>query len=417
MGERRYRVLFVASHAVQYASPIFRLMARHPRLDLQVAYCSLQGARAGDVDTEFGREVKWDVPLLDGYQWTEVRNYSLRPGLGRFFGLINPGLWSLIRKGRFDAVTAWTGYRYASFWFALPVAKLSGAKFIFGTDATTIQLRVGGRMKLWLKPYILSRIYRFADVAYSGSLAGKEYLQTLGVPADHIGVVPLVVDNDWWLARAAETDRVAVRASWGVPQSSVVVFCSAKLQPWKRPQDLIEAFARANVPNSYLVFAGDGPMSASLEAQAAKLGIRDGVLFLGFQNQTQMPGNYCAADLFVLTSEYDACPAVVCEAMLCGLPVVISSEIRGRLELIDPGETGYVFPCADVNALADILRTTLANPRRLSAMGASARRMMDTCSPATNIADFLRLLDTAFGEGSTDKLAAGARPPLQKKKA
>ena len=73
MTERKLRVLAVASHPVQYMTPIFRRMAKHPRLDLHVAYCSLRGAEAGH-DPEFGTEVKWDVPLLDGYEWTQVPN-------------------------------------------------------------------------------------------------------------------------------------------------------------------------------------------------------------------------------------------------------------------------------------------------------------------------------------------------------
>ena len=45
---------------------MFRLMAIHPRLDVHIAYCSMQGAEVG-FDRDFGREIKWDVPLLDGY--------------------------------------------------------------------------------------------------------------------------------------------------------------------------------------------------------------------------------------------------------------------------------------------------------------------------------------------------------------
>jgi glycosyltransferase involved in cell wall biosynthesis len=160
---------------------------------------------------------------------------------------------------------------------------------------------------------------------------------------------------------------------------------------------VLRAFNLAAVPGSHLVFAGDGPLSASLEGEAAQLGVRDRVHFLGFQNQSAMPGNYCAADLFVLASEYDACPAAVCEAMLCGVPVAISDEIRGRRELIDIGETGYIFKCGDVDALADILRKSLADLPRLAVMGAAARQKMDTCSPRTNVEDFIRLLDAAFG--------------------
>jgi len=65
MSERRFRVLAIATHPVQYMAPIFRRMANEPRLDVQVAYCSLRGAQSG-FDPEFQTSVKWDVPLLDG---------------------------------------------------------------------------------------------------------------------------------------------------------------------------------------------------------------------------------------------------------------------------------------------------------------------------------------------------------------
>ncbi|HVM75425.1 MAG TPA: hypothetical protein VMT75_07260, partial [Candidatus Saccharimonadales bacterium] len=108
MAERRYRVLAIASHPVQYMSPIFRRMAGHPQLDLQVAYCTLRGAEEG-YDPEFGANVKWDVPLLDGYPWVHVPNKG--SGDESFFGLNNPGLWGMIRDSRYDAVLAFMGYR------------------------------------------------------------------------------------------------------------------------------------------------------------------------------------------------------------------------------------------------------------------------------------------------------------------
>src|SRR5579862_9657928 len=98
-------------------------MAQHPQLEIQVAYCSLQGAESG-IDPDFGIEVKWDVPLLEGYPWVQIPNRSPCPGLQRFFGLVNPGLWRLVSRGGFDVVVAYTGYAYFSFWIALAAAKL-----------------------------------------------------------------------------------------------------------------------------------------------------------------------------------------------------------------------------------------------------------------------------------------------------
>src|SRR5215467_1440756 len=115
MPEGRFRVLVVASHPVQYMAPILRRMAKHPRLELRVAYCSMRGAEAA-VDPDFGKEVKWDVPLLDGYEWMHIPNNG--PERDSFWGMNNPGLKNLIRDGKFDAVICFTGYVRASFWIA-----------------------------------------------------------------------------------------------------------------------------------------------------------------------------------------------------------------------------------------------------------------------------------------------------------
>ena len=106
MSEKRFTVLVVAAHPVQYMAPVLRRMAKHPQLDLRVAYCSLRGAEAG-MDPEFGQEVKWDVPLLDGYQWTHVPNKG--PERESFWGMNNPGLKDLIQSRRFDAVLSFVG--------------------------------------------------------------------------------------------------------------------------------------------------------------------------------------------------------------------------------------------------------------------------------------------------------------------
>ena len=114
MYRDRHRILLVASHPVQYAPPMWRLMAQRPELEILVAYCSVQGAEA-HVDPGFGVEVAWDVPLLDGYPWVQLKNVSPRPAIGGFFGLINSGVWRLIRSKKFDAVIVFTGYICATF--------------------------------------------------------------------------------------------------------------------------------------------------------------------------------------------------------------------------------------------------------------------------------------------------------------
>jgi len=393
MPKPKYRVLFVATHPVQYAAPMFRQMAQHPKFDVQIAYCSLQGAEAS-LDHEFGVEVKWDLPLLEGYPWVHVANKSPWPGVGRFWGLINPGLWKLV-PGGYDAVVMYTGYMHASFWIVAAVAKLQGVPILFSTDATGINPRSGKRWKVWVKKVALPIVYRVATVVLPGSAAGAEYVRNLGMPSERIVVAPFVVDNEYWSSRAAKVDRAAARSALGCGDGEPMVLFCAKLQPWKRPQDVLRAFARADVHGARLVMAGEGPMRTELEAEAKSLKVAERVRFAGFVNQSELPALYRSADIMVLPSEYDPCPVVVCEAMLCGCPVILSDRVRGRRELVSPEQNGCLFPCGDIESLAGILRRLLQSPTSLRRMGQAARDRMASWTPHENIEALVQAVERA----------------------
>ena len=393
MPEPRYRVLAICSHPVQYMSPVLRRMAQHPKLDLQVVYCTLRGAEPVH-DPDFNTTFQWDVPLLDGYKWLEVPNRG--SGSDSFFGLFNPGLVRVIRNGNYDAVLSYTGYICASFWLSFVAARLSGASFLFGTDTSSLEPRDSRRWKVVLKKMFWPYLFRLADQVIAPSSAGVQMMLSLRVPRERITLTPFVVDNDWWSAEAARVNRATVRKSWGIaPEASVVLFC-AKLQPWKRPVDLLRAFAAADVPSAVLVFAGDGPLLTQLNSEAKALGIESRVRFLGFINQMQLPSVYSAADLLVLPSEYDPCPVVVCESMVCGLPVLLSDKIRGRFDLVIPGQTGEIFPCGDVNAIAMALRKLLADRAALATLSENARARMNSWSLQEAIAGTVQAIDQSL---------------------
>jgi glycosyltransferase involved in cell wall biosynthesis len=189
------------------------------------------------------------------------------------------------------------------------------------------------------------------------------------------------VDNSWWTERAAQADCRAVRAAWDLADVAPVVLFCAKLQPWKGPADLLEGFARANVPNLHLVFAGEGPLKPELKLRAKALGVSERVRFLGFVNQSQLPSVYGAADLFVLPSLYEPFGLVINEAMLCGCPVAISDRVGAKFDLVREGENGYVFPAEDVGAISAVLEDFFADPTKRIRMSAAARERMRTWSP------------------------------------
>jgi glycosyltransferase involved in cell wall biosynthesis len=394
MTLRPLRVLLVSSHPVQYSTPIFRRMAQDPRLDIQVAYCSLQGTQSG-IDPDFGVEVKWDVPVLEGYPWICLPNRSQTPRLGSFFGLFNPAIWNLIRRGNFDAVVLFTGYAYATFWMAIAAAKLSGVAVLFGTDAHVLAPLDGKKWKIGVKKIVWPRLFRLADIVVVPSNGSLQLMRSLDIPLERIGLTPYCVDNEWWKEKSRQVHRAAVRARWEVPQDAMVVLFCAKLQPWKRPHDLLRAFAKAAATNGYLVFAGDGPLRRALESEAVSQGIADKVRFVGFVNQSGLPEIYTASDVLVLPSESEAFGVVVNEAMLCGCPVIASDLVGARFDLVREGETGFVFPVGDIAALSALLQHALQSPEQLKRLGEAARERMGSWSPRENLEGFIMAVERA----------------------
>jgi glycosyltransferase involved in cell wall biosynthesis len=405
MPNRRYRVLAVAAHPVQYMAPIFRRMAAHSGFDLHAAYCSLRGAEAGH-DPEFGATVQWDVPLLEGYSWSHVPNRG--SGEESFLGLRNPGLAKLIREGKYDAVLCFVGYVRATFWIAWRAAKSSRTAFLFGTDTNTLAPRDGRRWKSTVKKILWPRLFRLADQVIVPSSGARDLMISLGLPAERVTLTPYSVDNDWWMRQSISVDRSAVRASWGASVFDAVILFCAKLQAWKRPNDLLRAFAQANLSDALLVIAGEGPLRAELESQAAELGIAARVRFLGFVNQSQLPAVYTSADLMVLPSEYEPFAVVVNEAMCCGCPVAASDHVGAARDLVAPVRREFVFPCGDVAALAALLKGAFSDRALLASLGSAAVAHMQTWSPERNIAATFEAIELAVARIGRQSVEAGA---------
>src|SRR6266850_1250431 len=393
MPEPSYRILIICSHPVQYMSPVLRRMAQHHQIELQVAYCCSRRTHSG-YDPEFETVIQWDIPLLDGYNWVEIP--SIGAGTKAFLGLCNPDLWRFIRRGRFDAVLCHIGYQNASFWIAFLASRLSGSVFLFGTDANSLAPRDSLSWKVTLKRVLWPRIFSLADQIIVPSSRTRDLMRSLGFAEDRMTLTPYCVDNDWWTAQSAQVDRAVTRSAWRVePNSTVVLFC-AKLQPWKRPGDLLEAFAATGISRTVLVFAGDGPLRQTLYQRALDLGIADRIRFLGFVNQSALPAVYKASDLMVLPSEYEPFAVVVNEASCCGCPVAASDRVGATTDLIAPVNPDFVFPCGNVPALTELLQRALSDPIELARRGQGSLRRMQSWSARENISGVLEAVERAL---------------------
>ncbi|MDJ1168130.1 glycosyltransferase family 4 protein [Roseofilum sp. BLCC_M154] len=394
MTPSKYRVLLVSSQPIQNPASL-RLMAVHPQLEILVAYCSLPEdklhASSLAQNPEYLTKDVFDLPLLEGYPWVYVPNKSPRPNLNNPFGLINPGLTQLVRE--FDCCVVY-GHNYVSFWMAILAAKTARKPLLLTTDATYLETPEGGNWKHPFKKRVLPYLYnKIADQVLVPSTASKRFLHSLGVPEEQITITPYVVDNHYIAEIAQKSDRLKLRETWKIPPEALVAVFCAKFLPRKRPQDAIQAFAAANVPNSYLVMVGDGPLSESLRNQVKQLGIDEKVRFIGMVKYSYLPEVYAASDLLVFPSEHEPYGLPVNEAMICGIPVVVSDRIGARYDLVESNVTGLVYPCGNVDALAAILKDALNNRDTLKQMGEAARERMETWSPHKNVEGLVQALE------------------------
>ncbi|MEE2998026.1 MAG: glycosyltransferase family 4 protein [Pseudomonadota bacterium] len=99
----------------------------------------------------------------------------------------------------------------------------------------------------------------------------------------------------------------------------------------------------------------------------------DGVTFRGPVAKHKIPKIYTEADIFCLPSVHEGFGMVVLEAMAAGLPVVVSDQV-GAADVINNGESGYVFPVASGEALTEILAGLICNPKLRQEIGQTARQ-------------------------------------------
>jgi glycosyltransferase involved in cell wall biosynthesis len=367
-----YRVACLVSHPIQYQAPLFRYLAARPAIDLTVFFLSDLSLHAYR-DSGFGVDVKWDVPLLDGYR----HEFLPRMGGGSELSFWRPwtfGLRARLRRGRFDAL--WVhGYAHRGCLAAIAAAKSLNIPVLLRGESNLMS-ETDDALKLGVKRIAMPALLRTIDGVLAIGRLNRAYYLHYGVDANRIFPMPYAVDNAFFRAAAerARPNREALRAELGLNPGRPVILFASKMQPHKRAGDLLEAYARLSPdnraePTVYLVFAGDGEERTALERRARELKW-DSIRFIGFRNQSELPALYDLCDVFVLPSEHEPWGLVVNEAMNAAKPVVVSDRVGAGQDLVEDGTNGFIYPVGDVTTLADRLRQLVENPERRATMGA-----------------------------------------------
>jgi colanic acid/amylovoran biosynthesis glycosyltransferase len=182
-------------------------------------------------------------------------------------------------------------------------------------------------------------------------------------------------------------------ASDSLPRTLVSV---GRVAPVKGHRVLLEALLAARIEAGRLrvVIVGDGPERESLEEFARSAGLAQMVEFTGWQSSERVRAVVAAADGLVMPSFAEGLPVAIMESMASGVPV-ISSDVGGISELVEPGRSGWLVPAGSVAALAAAIEDLLSTPApRLADMGAEGRhsvaRRHDLVSEVATLDDLIR---------------------------
>ena len=245
----------------------------------------------------------------------------------------------------------------------------------------------------------------------------RHIVETFGVPAKHLRIIPCGVDTSRFRPSAdgpgpsPRTNQTGARNFlWQVQQKFVIdnpaeqraapcgitspwIVCVARHAPVKNLGLLLDACAllrRRGVPFR-CASVGDGPCRSELEAKRGQLGLRECVEFVGAADHDEVLRWWQRAGVAALTSESEGMPVSLMEAAACGVPAV-ATAVGGVPDLIQDGTTGLLSPPRDAEAFATALQRLLEDPALARKLGVAARRRAEErFSLARQVDDLMEL--------------------------
>jgi len=268
-----------------------------------------------------------------------------------------------LKAGSFDVVQTWI---FAANTYGRVAARLARVPVVVVAEMA-VDLWKGRGERL-----VDRRLSTWCDRLVGNSHAVVEFYRSLGVPEDRLAMIYSGVEDD----EAPTIDPVAVRAEFGFPPDAPLVLFAGRLAEQKRVDDLLKALDLIQhvQPDVRTLIAGEGPLRQRLEETAQAYRLDGRVRFLG--HREDVPRLLAAADLLVLPSSYEGLPNVVLEAMRFRKPVVATAA-PGTTEVVEDGVTGLLVPIRNPPALAQAIRSVIADPALARTLGEAGRARVE----------------------------------------
>jgi len=333
------KLAIISSHPIQYNAPLFALLAKEKDIDLMVFYTWGESSSSAKYDPDFGKVIAWDIPLLEGYNYTFLNNTSKDPGSHRFKGIINPKLNQEIESWGADIVWIW-GWAFDSHLKALCYFK-GKIEVWFRGDSTLLDEPIGFSIKKLARRIFLTWVYSHVDKVFYVGTHNKTYYKKHGLKETQLFYAPHAIDNNRFSDSNGEKMKKARewRKKLGYQDDDIVLLFAGKFEPRKNPFFLIDLIKSLESDKVKLLIVGNGPLENNLRQDLYN---RNCVKFLNFQNQSNMPILYRLSDFYILPSLSETWGLAINEALASGTKVIASSFCGGTIDLINK-DNGMIF--------------------------------------------------------------------------
>ncbi len=282
-----------------------------------------------------------------------------------------------IRKYNPDVILT-SGYNDLALDLIVFLNKIKGKKTIFQTDTTYFD-----KQRNLLKEFFKRNLLKIFDYAFCVGTAQINYLKTLNFNIERIFKVSwYAVDSEQILAAFSESFAKRINTIEKLNLMNKNFIYAGRLSAEKNLKTLISAFkeVKNNGGKDWgLIIVGDGADREELEKIVRVQNIPN-VFFAGGVFWKDVPKYYALSDVFILPSLSEPWGLVVNEAMICGLPVIVS-EKAGSAELIKENENGFIFNPNDKSGLISIMLKFTNNEVDAKKMSESSKNMIKNYSP------------------------------------
>ena len=211
--------------------------------------------------------------------------------------------------------------------------------------------------------------YEATEVIVNSNYMKNELQRIFGLPFEKINVIP----NGINLTNFSGVERdYDFRRQFAMDNEKIILYVG-RLVYEKGVQNLIDAMPKilSNYHDAKLVICGKGGMMDELKQEARNLGIENKVYFAGYCDSKKIQKMYKCADIAVFPSTYEPFGIVALEAMLAGVPTVVS-DVGGLNEIVEHGVDGMKSYAGNSNSIADSVLTLLFDAKLCSAVSKNA---------------------------------------------